>query len=227
MLTAGTLAGSGEINANGGMGNLIGGGGGGGALQSRMAAMTLAVWYRLMAGAAPPRAAPGRSTPRPIVSRSGQVVMDNGGQAGTNTTFGLASPGTVELTVKNGAVFSPPNTLAIGTLLVASNGWVSVANQEMMVTGDATVQAGGGIIADGTGSPAGKGAGAGRYEGGNDGLSAAAGVTVVMGRLVDGLHTHMVARHMVRRRSQLTWAAEGGARRSLFRWEALEAAPFA
>ena len=78
----------------------------------------------------------------------GQVVVDNGGQAGTNTTFGSENPGMVDLTVKNGAVFSPPSFQMIGSLLVASNGWVTVAYQALTVTGNATIQAGGGIIAD-------------------------------------------------------------------------------
>jgi hypothetical protein len=101
----------------------------------------------------------------------GQVVMDNGGQAGTNSILGTLSQGTIDLTVKNGAVLSPPSsqsqTIGIGTLLVASNGWVNVTNQTLTITGNATIQAGGGIIADGTGSPGGQGTGAGRYEGGD------------------------------------------------------------
>jgi hypothetical protein len=42
-----------------------------------------------------------------------------------------------------------------------------VTNQTLTITGDATIQAGGGIIADGTGFPGGQGTGAGRYEGGD------------------------------------------------------------
>ena len=57
---------------------------------------------------------------------------------------------------------SPPSAQTIGTLLVASNGWISVASQVLTVTGNATIQAGGGIIADGTGNAAGVGTGAGR-----------------------------------------------------------------
>ena len=65
--------------------------------------------------------------------------------------------------MKGGAVVSPPSSQTIGTLLVASNGWLSIANQVLTVTGNATIQAGGGIIADSTGSAGGAGSGAGRY----------------------------------------------------------------
>ena len=60
-------------------------------------------------------------------------------------------------------VVPPSTSQTFGTLLVASNGWLSVSSQIMNVTGNATVQAGGGIIADGTGYASGQGPGAGRY----------------------------------------------------------------
>ena len=66
-------------------------------------------------------------------SASAQVVVDNGGQTGTNTTLGSASPGLVDLMVRNGGVLSPQPTQTIGTLMVASNGWVSISNQSLTV----------------------------------------------------------------------------------------------
>src|ERR1019366_5823089 len=97
----------------------------------------------------------------------GLVLVDNGGQSGTNTSW--SSIGTIDLTVQGGAVVTPPSSQTIGTLLVASNGWVSIANQSLTVSGNATVQAGGGIIADRTGYAAGSGTGAGAYYSGPSG----------------------------------------------------------
>ena len=54
----------------------------------------------------------------------GQLVVDNGGQAGTNTSW--AASGTVDLTVKGGAVVALPFGQTLGNLLVASNGWISL-----------------------------------------------------------------------------------------------------
>jgi hypothetical protein len=90
----------------------------------------------------------------------GQIVVDNGGQAGTNT-IAYAS-GTQDLTIRGGVVVSEPFSQTIGSLLVASNGWLSVNTQALTVTSNATVEAGGGIIADGTGYAAGQGPGAGK-----------------------------------------------------------------
>ena len=87
--------------------------------------------------------------------------MDNGGQPGTNTSWTETS--TVDLTVKGGAVVALPGGQNFGNLLVASNGWISLGTQLLTVTGDVTVQAGGGIIADGTGYASGQGPGAGKY----------------------------------------------------------------
>jgi len=114
----------------------------------------------------------------------GQLVVDNGGRAGTNTSW--VSAGSVDLTIKGGAVVAPPSGQAFGNLLVASNGWLSLGTAMLTVSGNATVQAGGGIIADGTGYAGGQGSGAGRFAtsassgyvgggGGHGGFGAASG----------------------------------------------------
>src|ERR1019366_8173007 len=90
----------------------------------------------------------------------GQLLVDNGGRSGTNTTW--SQLGTVDLTVKGGAVVTPPSSQTFGNLLVASSGWVSIVNQVLTVTGNATIQTGGGILADGTGNAGGIGPGAGK-----------------------------------------------------------------
>ena len=120
----------------------------------------------------------------------GQVVVDNGGQAGTNTSW--SSSGTIDLTIMGGAVVSLQGSQTFTTLLVTSNAWLSVNNQVLTVTGNSTVQAGGGIIADSTGYPGGQGPGAGRsvpqnsgYVGGGGGHggngAASGGVPVALG----------------------------------------------
>jgi hypothetical protein len=167
-LTAGTFAGSGKIAANGGAGNSLGGGGGG-----RVALVygvnNFAGLVSAYGGAGHAVGGAGTIYTKANNQSWGQVIADNGGQAGTNTTLGLASTGTIDLTVKNGAVLTPPGTLVFGTLLVASNGWLTASTglplsefPTLTVTGNATIQAGGGIIADGLGNAGGSGPGAGR-----------------------------------------------------------------
>ncbi|HOX55407.1 MAG TPA: hypothetical protein P5205_01285 [Candidatus Paceibacterota bacterium] len=168
-LTAGTLAGSGTISANGGMGNgigFVGGGGGGGgriAIEHGMALFFGVVTARGGSGSAAGGA--GTIYTRATSQSWGTVLVDNGGQVGTNTTLGSSSSGIVDLTVQGGAVLIPFVPQTIRNLLVASGGWLRLTNYDyvMTVTGNATVQAGGGILADGAGHPGNAGPGAGRY----------------------------------------------------------------
>jgi hypothetical protein len=169
VLTVGTLTGSGVIAANGGTGNYLGGGGGGGRIAINYETYDFSGVVSACGGGGYATGGAGTIyTKGNNQSALGQVLVDNGGQAGTNTSFGLPSTGAIDLTVRNGAMLSPPRGQIIGTLMVASNGWVSISNQTLTVTGNATVGAGGGIIADGMGSPAGQGQGAGKYEGVGD-----------------------------------------------------------
>jgi hypothetical protein len=166
-VTAGTLTGAGTISADGGMGNgfgLTGGGGGGGGRIALQYGMNLFFGITTSQGGNG-SAWGGAGTIYTLANNQsyGQVLADNGGHPGTNTTLGSVSLGTIDLTVKNGAVVSPPSAQTIGTLLVASNGWISMASQVLTVTGNATIQAGGGVIADSTGSAGGAGLGAGKY----------------------------------------------------------------
>ena len=67
------------------------------------------------------------------------MTVDNGGQAGTNTSW--TSTGTIDLTVKGGGGCSCRRvSQTIGTLLVASNGWVNVGSQMLTVTANATIR---------------------------------------------------------------------------------------
>ena len=160
-LTVGTLAGSGAISANGGMGDYQGGGGGGGRIAVLYSVYDFSGLVSAYGGSGYNTGGAGTIYTKANNQQWGLIVADNGGQAGTNTSW--LSVSTVDLTVKGGAVVSPPSSQAFGTLLVASNGWVNLVNQTLTVSGNATVQAGGGINADGTGSLAGSGTGAGKY----------------------------------------------------------------
>ena len=84
--------------------------------------------------------------------------MDNGGRAGTNTLLLASEPFT--LTVRGAAVASVSAPQTIGSLTIASNSWMTTASS-LMIMGNATIQASGGIVADGMGYPGGQGSGHG------------------------------------------------------------------
>lgn len=168
-LTVGTLAGSGTISANGGMGNGTGlwggGGGGGGRIAVEHGTSLFFGTITSCGGSGSAVGGAGTIYTKATLQPWGQVLVDNGGRAGTNTTLGTSSPGTVDLTVQGGAVLVPVASQMIGTLLVASNGWLCLTNYayQLTVSGNATIHAGGGILANGTGYAGNTGPGAGRY----------------------------------------------------------------
>ena len=160
-LSAGTLSGLGVIAANGGNGIGLGGGGGGGriALQYNLNVFAGSLMARGGSGSACGGA--GTIYTKANSASTGQLVVDNGGQPGTNTAW--TSTGPINLTVTGGAVASLPASQSLGTLVVGSNSWLVVTNQTLTITSNATIQTGGGILADGTGNTGGNGPGAGRY----------------------------------------------------------------
>ena len=160
-LTAGTLSGSGVIAANGGAGNGLGGGGGGGRIAITYNTGAFSGLMSAYGGGGYAWGGAGTIYTRANNRSWGQVLADNGGRAGANTSW--LTTGTFDLTVMGGAVVSPPSPQTLGNLLVASNGWLSLSTQTLTVTSNATVLAGGGIIADGTGYTGGQGPGAGKY----------------------------------------------------------------
>src|ERR1039457_2120318 len=127
------LSGAGVLSANGGAGEPSQGGGGAGTI------------YTL-------------ANPQ----NAGQMLVDNGGRLGGSTL--LSGSEAFDLTAQGGAIISLSGSRTLGNLLVASNAWITFSNQAITLTaaGNATIQAGGGVIADGLGSPAGSGWGAGR-----------------------------------------------------------------
>ena len=168
LLTVGAISGAGVISANGGSGNLpYGGGGGGGRIAVTYVTnqFTGAIMARGGAGSTyggagtvylvPPSQNIG-ALPLPGTSGLPQLLVDNGGQRGAGTPLNLQFPYYIDLIVSGGAVASPANDMNLDSILVASNAWLSpYTNQtgsiELNVRNNVTVQAGGGIVFDGTG----------------------------------------------------------------------------
>jgi len=170
-LTTGTLSGAGSITANGGSGaDSVGGGGGGGIV-------FISCNYNSFAGAAAAYGGGGANWGGAgtvyiqTYGQNGQLVLDNGGHSGANTP--LSSASSTDVIVRNGAVVFqqyPPQTFA--SLLIGSNGWLTANTVpgnnypgivNLTLSGNATIQAGGGIVTDAAGFAAGQGSGAGHY----------------------------------------------------------------
>ncbi len=168
MISAKLFQGRGRISANGGAGPGLGGGGGGGRV-------TISVDPRgtnLFNGSITAYGGPGAnrggagviytSSYTPLAGMIPLLLIDNGGFVGTNTA--IFDGGPFDVTVQNGGILSGGPSRRVpnfNNLVVGSNAWLSVS-LTLSVSGNATVQAGGGIVADGIGYPPGQGPGAGR-----------------------------------------------------------------
>lgn len=155
-INAGTLSGDGRISANGGTCDLLNAGGGGG---GRIA---ICIGTNLYSGTCTARGGAGavlgnagtvyfKTTNSP--SAVAQLTIDNGGLAPTSTNTFVSISDPADLTVSGGAVarLSPS---PIHNLLIASNSWLTLAvdgpyTQLLAVSGDATIQSGGGLTMDG------------------------------------------------------------------------------
>jgi hypothetical protein len=158
----GTLSGSGSITANGGGGaDSIGGGGGGGRIYISCSNNSFTGNISAYGGGGANWGGAGTVLIQPA-AQNYQLVLDNGGHPGTSTP--LQSVGSTDLILRNGAVGLLPSSLSFINLLVSSNAWLLMTNSNYTVTlSSATIQAGGGILADATGYAAGQGPGAGQY----------------------------------------------------------------
>ncbi|MGH8022356.1 MAG: hypothetical protein ACRED1_02155, partial [Limisphaerales bacterium] len=100
---------------------------------------------------------------------TGVLIVDNGGNVGTNTPIANEGPTGYSLQVRNGAVLALVNSVNFSNVLVTSNAWIipgSSSGQVQLAVGvDATIDAGGGIIADSFGSPQNTGTGSGHIYG--------------------------------------------------------------
>ena len=90
-------------------------------------------------------------------SQIGLLILDNGGLQGTNTP--LTQFGSLDLILTNGAgvAFSPGTSTSIRNLVIASNSFLTMtapsqSSLQLTMTGNATIQSGGGMIFDGAGS---------------------------------------------------------------------------
>jgi hypothetical protein len=171
-LTAGLLSGTGTIAANGGNGaDSAGGGGSGGRISLSVNTNTFIGTLSAYGGSGANWGAAGPMLLQvnSALGATYQLIVDNGGHIGTNSALQAAGT-TTGLIVRNGGVaVLSLQPLTFGSLLVGSNGWLTATASPNLpgevnqtVTGNATIQHGGGIITDGLGSGPGLGQGAGR-----------------------------------------------------------------
>jgi hypothetical protein len=144
-LMAGTLAGSGVIQATGGDGA---NGGAGGRIALYYTTSTFTGTATAFGGTGAVRGGAGTVYLKPAAS-AGRVLVDNGGLSGAQTP--LLSPAVFHLTVTNAGIVRPQAALNLASLLVASNGTVVYPSAQpgfaLDVQGDATVENGGAILA--------------------------------------------------------------------------------
>jgi len=168
-ITGGTLLGAGSISANGGKGvDGIGGGGGGGRIVIAPAVNQFSGMISAFGGAG--RSFGGAGTVLiQGAAQNGQLILDNGGHLGTNTPVQSAS--STDLIVRGGAIGAASSSVSFANLWLYSNGWLAPFNSAynlpattltFMFSGNATIMAGAGIIADLAGYPGGQGPGEGR-----------------------------------------------------------------
>ena len=162
-LTARTLTGAGSIEANGGAGEPVHGGGGGGG--------RIAVYSSTNLFAGNPSAhgglgfvpgGAGTIYTKLNSQPAGEIIVDNGGRAGTNTLISVNDGS--DLSIQGRAVVSLATVANIGRLYIGSNSWIRASsNVDLVVSASRSVviDATGGILADGLGFPAGQGPGAG------------------------------------------------------------------
>lgn len=160
-LIAGGLAGAGEITANGGAGDFGNGGGGGGGRIAVYCSSNL--FNGTLSASGGSGYVPGGAGTIYLKSDSDSaplVLVDNGGLVGTNTLIQVSGPW--DLRIRGGAWAS--GLQSFRNLTVGSNSVLTTLIRETWnISGDASIEAGGAITADGKGGPANGGLGAGRY----------------------------------------------------------------
>ncbi len=174
-ITTGTFAGSGTISANGGSGNGFGSGGGGGRISLGYTTSFFTGPVSACGGGGYAQGGAGTIYTKANSQSVGQLLVDNGGQAGTNTplssVYGTpASP--FNLTVGGGAVVCPQTsfpvlsnlTVTAGSLLTSLSGQ---SNLDLVVLGNVDIATGGAIAVDANGFAQASGPGAGQSAGGS------------------------------------------------------------
>ncbi len=167
-LSAATFSGAGIIRANGGSGaGTYGGGGGGGIIAINPKANSFTGTISAYGGGGANWGGAGTI----YVLSNGlaqQFIIDNGGQSGAATPIQSVSSAAA-LTLRNGAVgYESLSLQNFASLLIGSNAFLVATNIvsggiNMTLSGSATVQAGGGIVADSAGYIFEEGPGAGGF----------------------------------------------------------------
>lgn len=188
-LVAGTLAGGGTISANGGPANNLGGGGGGG---GRIAVHSDTNWFTGIAlahgGAGTNAGGPGSVYWQTNSSSVSLLVVDNGGLPGKSALLSMLTQS--DLQISGGSILTnySNNGVSLRSLFIGSNSWwippSSTITKIDIAATNITIQAGGGIYADGVSSlsgfpgqssPYGAGGGGNAGNGGNGLTNGAAG----------------------------------------------------
>lgn len=167
-LTVNTISGTGIISANGGEGYLPGAGGGGGRISLRAGKNVFSGSLMARGGGGSNRGGAGTIYTALSNQQFGQVLVDNGGQPGA-LTLGSIANNSISVRITDGATWqaSGYQTLNLNELTIGPNGRLVFTNQpDYTLRVNATsirVDAGGAILADGSGYSGGSGSGAGGY----------------------------------------------------------------
>jgi hypothetical protein len=167
-LNVGGLLGGGVIAANGGEGVIgVGGGGGGGNIACAFTSNLFSGTFSAGGGGGANFGGAGLVYLRTNSGAAAILIADNAGHRGTNTPVSAAANSSA-LVIRNGAMVTPISSAlqSVASLLINSNGWLSPANNsggilQLMINGNATVQSGGGILADALGNAQNTGSGRG------------------------------------------------------------------
>jgi hypothetical protein len=169
-LTVGTLAGAGSITANGGSGSDGGGGGGGGRISIGYTANDFVGLMTAYGGGGYAQGGAGTIYTKGNTQSTGQLLLANGGDVGTNTplssAFGLPSQ-PFNLTIGNGAIVCPQTSFPqLNNLTIASGGQLTVLSGQstlnLLVFNNVDIESGGVITVDGEGYSQAGGPGAGQ-----------------------------------------------------------------
>jgi hypothetical protein len=176
-LLASNLSGAGLIAANGGSGQLpYGGGGGGGSIEILVTGTTNVFAGNVTAyGGNGANAGGAGQILEHFGSAVAQAIIDNGGLSGAITPGAGFEESEYDVSVLGGATVAVSTGLpGVRNLLIGSNSFLVLRGSELLTLifrGNVTVQPTAGIVADGRGSSAGVGRGAGSNISGTSGGS--------------------------------------------------------
>jgi hypothetical protein len=166
-LTLGTFSGSGTISANGGAGVLpYGGGGGGGRISVSFTSNAFTGVITAYGGSGINAGGAGSIYLKTNSQSIAQLILDNGGTAGTNTTTDVGSQTDVTVT-GNAALQLITGSFVVRNLQVRSNATVTAnsaptpSTYAITANGNVIIESGGAVTVDGLGYGPGQGSGQG------------------------------------------------------------------